>query len=490
MSLVALNYDNIAYEMINKKIQQNFNKKQYFEYLISVFNHNVILNRLKVFSPDTKTYQSKPQIDLEEKYDGFPPNIRTAIKPIYEILNFSAINQYYATISTAREKKEKQKKSIESGGFSFDNEACRYSIEHINFLKFVLGNCILLETDAAFRKINLEFIKIAIDRQVEKRPSTMNRYEIFAAIKYLNENELNEILTPFRDHKSKRKATFQLTEENINWLISQVLPNLLNRKSKRNIFDQSESYIVNAITILHVSKLSNEQADKLLLLLRNYIIKAHPNNDFYKVLNRYMFIPYYLHKTTFSENIVRELLNTIINKYIHKNNVYMDMVITGNQIPNLFNYCSENKIKFENKKLLLNFLKFIKQKEISEQISISAYFLTALWVIADDDVKKSIITYFNKLNLVDCENTEKCCMFNLIRLRYKIITIDDFDFEYLNGHLDHELSSNSHSIRFNNFDDIIRQQANEYDEKYFEKTIKLLDLLKQKEEKIKISSII
>lgn len=397
-----------AFELIEKTILQCLKQKNYTLLFISMFNKNVLLRKLKYgFNQNRNKYNDIEEYNLEEKFSELPKNLQKVVKPIYYFLNEDYLYKYAYKTSEDLRKKEESKKTIESGGFVFNSNITESSSKHKNLISFVLRNGIMIENYNEFRSINKYFLKIAIIRQIQQEQTIFNKTELFSAIKYISNKELKHLLIEFYKYDSDLKGKFEISVSDKNWLISKVLINIVDKYiESKSAFNKFEQYLENLIFLLSLTKLTDEEINKLLNAFNTIINKAKNTIGIYQSINLFLGNQYNLYSASINEDSLIDLIKTIINKFVYKQyNGHDFHAITRNEIYNLYGYAKEKNAIFKDEKLIDKLIAACNELSIDEQLNISQSFLLSIFDIASEKIKTKIKEYM--LNLKPDKAKEK-----------------------------------------------------------------------------------
>ena len=382
-----------AFEIIEKTISQCLKQKNYTLLFISMFNKNVLLSNLKYgLNQDGDEYKDIEEYNLEEKFNELPKDLQKALKPIYDFINADYLYRFAYKISEELRKKEESKKTIESGGFVFNSNITELSSKHKNFISFVLRNGIMIENYGEFKSINKYFLKISVIRQIQQEKTEFNKTELFSAIKYLSNKELKHLLIEFYKYDSNLKGKFEISGHNKEWLISEVLINIVNEYIKsKNVFNNFEKYLENLIFLLSLTKHTDNEINKILSAFNNIIDKSNNSIGIYQSINLFLGNQYNLYNTEINENSLLNLIKTIINKFVYKQyNGHDFHAITRNDISNLYGYAKEKHAIFKDEQLIDKLISSSKELSIDEQLNISGTFILSIYDVASEQIKSKL----------------------------------------------------------------------------------------------------
>jgi len=471
-----------AFAYSDRMLQLTFMKGQYLRHFIAAFNRNAILHRLKYSLSFHEKYKNMKELDLEKKFESFPPALQTAIKPVYEILNYSALYKYKETVSQLQLDVQKAKNTVLHGGFTVNNSAHRYKTEHINLIGFVLGNDLMLEYDNSFLKINHDFIKITLDRQIQMDYTTLTQLEFFCCIKYFSKDELKNLFIDFYQNDSSRKGTFRIGDKNLQWLISIVLHNLLISFKKMDLErDCSEKYFSNLLFILSLSPLSDEQINEIMMQINKALERIHPCLDFFDCINEFVGAQYFLYKKSFSANQLWKFHDILLTRFVRsKISGYECEVLRNGRMYSIYNNLISSSYFYQNGKLVDRVISIISQFKIVDQISWAKVLMINLYIASIPKIKIRIKEYllgilYEYSNSREFEHEQGIeHEFALQLIRFKILDVKDYDLTRLNLFLNGYLSSSSWSSTIDVINKIVHLFPVRVQKQTFAETIKLL----------------
>lgn len=369
-------------------------ERNYTFLFIAMFNRNILLRRLKFsIGVNREKYQEIKEYDLKERYYKLPKIHRLATQPIYEFVDFSKIYKYAYTVSEHLKETEDSKRTIESGGVVLNSNIYQFSSKHENIVNFILRNKIMLENHKEYRVINKYFIEISILRQIQKDYTSLSKTEIYSCIKFLEHKEIKQIFNDFYNNKEQcENKKLTITEEDKNWLVNVVLPNIVNESlSANDLLNNDDSHLKNILFILSLIRLSDGEIDSIFKLLKIIIFTGNNSIDTFQSVNLFLGIQYNLYGMIIKEETIVEIIEGIIEKIIYKKyNGYFYHAITSNSFSNLYGYAQESKVILNNTKLISRLLDEVDSYDINDKMSIFQRFILKLHDLGSDDIKNTI----------------------------------------------------------------------------------------------------
>lgn len=405
-----LNMIEQSYALYKEAVRMSLKSKNFVLLLISMFNKNSTLQYLKRSIRDGlyDKYWNVEKDNIDEKYNDMPRDTQKIIQPIYDFVNFTYLyRKLFQSIQKLKEK-EKSRDTIQGGGFVFNSETTSNYIDHLNLILFVLKNNLIIERYNEFRTINENYINIALIRQIQNQEVKLNRIELYAAIKYVNHEDLQNL---FKDFLSKNKGNsnrrFLISKEDQDWLII-----LLKNTTKLN--DQYKSYFENIVFLLSLSRLENNIHSEVLSIT---ISSIHSLNNFlslFNSINNFLGLQFSLYKAEIDSKLLLRIIEAVLNKFIfNKISPIVFHTITSNPFYNLYGYIEKNKSLFDNDSLTKKFLLQIDSFSIHDKANIIEHFLLDLYRISSKSVQKEIKDFALKIKFP------------------KIINIDEYDYDLL-----------------------------------------------------------
>lgn len=432
------NYEN-AYNTLEKVITLCLKQRNYTQLFLSMFNKNLLLQGLKYSftSNNRDKYQYIKEYDLAEKFYNLPKDLQIALQPIYDFVNFDYLYKSAFKVSSELKEKEDKNKIIEQGGMVFKRNELKTALKHKNLVAFSLKNKMMLEHRVEYKTINKYFIKIAIIIQAQSEHTSLNKIELYSCIKFIDNKELGVLFEKFYANDSDKKTNLKIFDENTEWLIEKVLPNLgrLFRKSN-NIINNHEEYLKNVIFILSLVSLEQEQIEKIMSIFLEIISEAKNTIGVYESINQFLGMQYDLFESKINNEVLIKLIEVIINKLVcDKYNGFDYHAITRNSIYNLYGYARENKTVFNNKDLVSRLLLKLKIFDIREKTKISQSLLLSIYDISNRAIQNDIKQFLLDINLQQEDDIEEYIVFELSLVAYKIKEFDNGVIDKLNKYM-------------------------------------------------------
>ena len=439
-----------SYELTEKTISICLKQRNYSQLFIAFYNKNILIDLINFTSSEIiNSLKRFKKQNIELKFNELPKDSQVALKPILDFLNSCYMYRYAFNISTDLRKTEKSKRIIESGGIVYDTDISRYSIKHFNLIQFIYSNKIMIENTTQYKVIMKYFVEIAIIRQIQKKEIHLNKTELYSAIKYIERKDLMILLGDFYRVDSQRKGNFSISSENKKWLIDIVLNNLCKSfiESKK-VTDNISNYFENLIFLLSLTKLSNEELENILLIIKDVFGKARNTFGIYESINLFFGIQYNLFNTQIDKTLLLKLIKTILFKFVNKQYNGFDFhAMRTNAMYYLYDYSKAMNVIFDDLELIEKLIFELKSLNINDQVSISQALLLNLYDISTEEIGLIIKKYVLSINNDKSLQKDDLLEFKLILLIHDFTELTDDVENNLNTLIDYYENSNSFSSR-------------------------------------------
>lgn len=473
-----------AYNILEELIIICMRQRNYTQLFLSMFNRNLLLQRLKysLIGNSREKFQSVKEYNLKEKFNNLPKDLQNALDPIYYFINFDYLYKYAFNTSSELKKKQEAQRTIENGGIIFHNNGTESSLKHINLISFLIQNKIMIDDYIEFKTINKYFVEISIIRQTQNDYISLNKFELYSCIKYIDNKELEPLFKKFYTHNSDKQYIFKITDENKEWLIEKVLPNLGSLFAKaQDISNNHEDHLKNVIFLLSLIKMNNEQLEKSMRMFLDIITEAKNTIDIYRTINKFLGVQYNLFKSEINDELLINFIEMIIKKLAYKTYKGYDYhAITSNSIDNLYGYAKESKAIFTNKSLVTRLILELKNITVKEKIDISQSLLLSLYDISSSDIQNEIKEFILNINLQEENQTENYLVFELLLIIKEFKTFDNKIIsrleQYMKQYEDGNLFSSILYTFQNQLDYLIKNMSYEQFKSILEKTNKAIEI--------------
>jgi hypothetical protein len=402
--LYNLNKIEKSYNLMEKIIEITASANDHVNLFIALFNRNILLRRLKYDLDYKDKYTHIEECDMESRYNNLTSQLKISIGPVYSFLNFSEIYKYLHLSIDELDHIRKHKRSIDSGGFVYSSNIYKFSGQHINLMNFVMSNKIMIENFQEFKKINRNFVEIALLRQTQKEDTIFTRPEIYACIRYFDIDELKLLLLDFYTEESKKTGTFKLEKCNKDWLIETVLKNCMDQYLIDNdiLYSPFPSYIDKIIFILSIIELSDDDYNNIFSFINNLISRKSNGIILFQSINLFLGLQHRIFNKQIEKKIFIDILETLMNKIIdEKINGYEFMALSRNYLSNLYGYASIAGVIFENNDIVDKLFASISEYEPESKLDLIQNFILNIYQISNDSLKDTIKNYILSFTIDD-----------------------------------------------------------------------------------------
>lgn len=402
------------------------NNKNYIEMFLNFYNSNIILESLKIIHHEK--YKDDELYDINQKFLELKESIREQLEPLlFMVRDDNYLYKYMYDVKIFHENRQKQVKTIQNGGMSFSNNETEARQKHKNLLYFVNNNFLCVDIYDDFKNLQIEYLKTTLTRQFRNDYKTLEKFELYTCIKYINTKELKNIFDTYLSKDSNDYKKFRLNDDEANYLINLLnsLTSILENISDMYQVQKFETYWVNT---LYLISLSNYPNVKTIVEIFTKVLKIRSSINIYKEINLFLRIQKYIFQLNINNQILFSLLEIAVNKIITSNYNGWDLHLFERNT--LLNYLLDEKEenKYSNLELINSLLKSLKNFDYKTQVNISKYFLLNIYDVSDESIQNSIKAFLMDLNFDTIEIVD-ILEFKLLLLSRDLITYDDFDFE-------------------------------------------------------------
>ena len=402
------------------------NNKNYIEMFLNFYNSNIILESLKIIHHEK--YKDDELYDINQKFLELKESIREQLEPLlFMVRDDNYLYKYMYDVKIFHENRQKQVKTIQNGGMSFSNNETEARQKHKNLLYFVNNNFLCVDIYDDFKNLQIEYLKTTLTRQFRNDYKTLEKFELYTCIKYINTKELKNIFDTYLSKDSNDYKKFRLNDDEANYLINLLnsLTSILENISDMYQVQKFETYWVNT---LYLISLSNYPNVKTIVEIFTKVLKIRSSINIYKEINLFLRIQKYIFQLNINNQILFSLLEIAVNKIITSNYNGWDLHLFERNT--LLNYLLDEKEenKYSNLELINSLLKSLKIFDYKTQVNISKYFLLNIYDVSDESIQNSIKAFLMDLNFDTIEIVD-ILEFKLLLLSRDLITYDDFDFE-------------------------------------------------------------
>ncbi len=442
-----------AYMAYKKLIISAKNNKNYIEMFLNFYNSNIILESLKILHHEE--YKDDELYDINQKFLELKQSIREQLEPLlFMVKDDNYLYKYMYDVKIFHENRQKQVKTIQNGGMSFSNNETEARQKHKNLLYFVNNNFLCVDIYDDFKNLQIEYIKTTLTRQFRNDYKTLEKFEFYTCIKYIEIKKLKNIFDIYLSKDSNDFKKFRLNDDEANYLINLLnsLTSILENISDMYQVQKFETYWVNT---LYLISLSNYPDIKTIVDIFTKVLKIRSSINIYREINLFLRIQKYIFESDINNQMLFSLLEIAINKIITSNYNGWDLHLLERNT--LLNYLLDEKEenKYSNLELINSLLKSLKNFDYKTQVNISKYFLLNIHDVSDESIQNSIKAFLMDLNFDTIEIVD-ILEFKLLLLSRDLITYDDFDFkEKINKFIEPYLDGKSFSLALSQVNNLL-----------------------------------
>jgi hypothetical protein len=290
----------------------------------------------------------------------------------------------------------------------------------------------MVEDYSELKKINRNFVEIALLRQTQNEKVILTRPEIYSCVRYLDINELKLILQEYHQEDSKKTGTFDLEEDDKDWLINTVLKNCVeNYFYDNNLLNTSFSaYIEKILFILSIIKLSDIDNKNIFSLLKRMLSEKSNMINLFQSINLFLELQYRIYKAHIDKQIFIDSIETLINKMVDgRMNGYELIAVSENYLSNLYGYASISNAIFDNAGIINKLLADLSEYDPELRLDIIQNFIFLIYQISNTEIKNIIENYVSSLKINDNIPLYKRVIYNnaLIILSFKEFTKENHE---------------------------------------------------------------
>jgi hypothetical protein len=381
--------------LLDEMITECRTRRQWTLLFIAMLNKNIIIRHLK-FNLFLHKYALLKEYNLVEEYKKLPEEIKMAVEPIYNFLQFNDLYKLFFSLSKDLTEKEGHIKTKKSGGLVFGSDGGKISKQQENLLRFVIGNKIMIENYLEYRDIHRKILLIRFTEQALSNKIEMNRIELYTAIKYLDNKALKELFKECSpDIEKNIRKELILNSEDEKWLVDIVFTNISDQYiNTKNVFSSIENYLLNTLFIMSLINFSKSKIDFILDRINSIV--AHTGNliSVYEGIEIFLGLQYSLFSPNFDGNLFVKIIGSVIRKIIKREWNFHERysLITGG-LRNVFGYAREQKAIFDDEKAIKQIILEISDFNEIEKKEIISSILLNIFLIGTDKIKEIIKEY-------------------------------------------------------------------------------------------------
>ncbi|ELN1676025.1 hypothetical protein Q1G96_003918, partial [Salmonella enterica subsp. enterica serovar Uganda] len=399
-----LNKYDEAYSIIEEELSEEIRQKDYANILISLFNQNIILNRLKYdFSSNREKYSTLEENKIHELYDNLPRNIKKTVSVIYDLVTFDYLLNLHYTVSSLLTKYSDIRKR--NTRLLIDGDLHKTEFLFENLIIFVLKNGCLIDVYKEFKDIIRKFIEIKIIKDSDKSEISLTKLELYSCIKYVDNKTLSLILKK----EDKKLLALSVQPKELDWLINTALQNLAKSYSKfSRAFNPIEGKLINALKLLSLIKVTTEQDSIVLKTLNDTLKSSYHNLAFYDAISDYIVLRYNSQSEISSTDGIKTLIDTILDKLISRNlGGYEVIAIVNRGLTNIFSVAERLGINIKDDSKVDKLLHEISSYTNADRARAAETILYDLYRISTEQNREKIKSFIENTSTTDFSEERK-----------------------------------------------------------------------------------
>jgi len=358
---------------------------------ISMLNKNIIIKHLKDYQYKDK-YEAINEYDLKSEYEKLPAEIQSIVAPIYNFLEFNDLYQLFFTITRDLSTKESHVETIKKGGIVYGSDGGKNYFQQENLLYFVINNKIMIENYVEYKDIHKNIISILLTEQAFSKEIKMNRIQLYAAIKYVKNQELIKLLECCFYNNTDPCKELKISDENKKWLVDNVYHNL-SEYYISNDFDSSsfENYLLNSLFILSIIKFEKSIIDSILSYFLKIMERSRNSMYIYQGINSFLGIQFNLFSTEIDADYFLRIIELVIRKIINRElNGFEYRSFIGGSLSNIFGYAQKQNTIYNNENDIKQIILEISNYDTNEKREIISSILLNIYSIGTEKIKNLI----------------------------------------------------------------------------------------------------
>lgn len=387
-------HNELAYMASEDLIAYDLKLKNYASLLLTLFNQNVILHRLKYGLSSNEKYNDIESNNILEIFEGFPRKIRRSTSMVLELVNFNYLFNFNYTIDSLLVKAKDRENS--NSLFSWDSDEFKPEFLHMNLVNFVMKNGFLIDVYKEFRYAINKFIQIIITKQKKEDCITLKKEELFSCIKYIESKKLREY---FKNKRNKSYLSLEVCDDDARWLVERVFLNLTESYiADSKFYSKSDDYIVKLLFLFSNSKeIENHKSPvydiviKLLSHNANSIQLIEAIEDFITLgFNRLLL--------NYNKGFVEKVINLIVAKLAEwKINGSEKITFITKGVQNIFFVANELKITYKDKDTTKALMTQLSKLNDDDKVRSVETIIYELYLIASAQVKTILVEYVKSI---------------------------------------------------------------------------------------------
>lgn len=363
-------------------------EKNFLWLLIAKFNWNV-LRGVQIFRNISLV---QGQYHLQEDYLRFPDAAKPYAKLLLDFLDFSAVYREVYRSS-------KDLKTIESSTF-INPTFISPNVSHKHFIDFTLSNFIFFEHYDECKSIHRNYIEIAVKEGRRSGSVSLERFQLFACIRYLSKKDIQKIFADFFEVKKDRRR-FEISEKDRAWILTTVLPNIqegLHGWVSDGMTSKYESYFSNALQLLSISSLKKSEVTQILAFIKGVVEREKVTFVIFEAFNSFLEGQLKRDCTNFKGENLIEIVELLLQRVmIYGNSPCVEEIGLPLAYP-LWSATSLCGHKFNDEKLIAQVLNWVNLKSNWARASFVVRVVLTIYQYSTPTVKREIKTFCRNLD--------------------------------------------------------------------------------------------
>jgi hypothetical protein len=403
----------IVYEKLidkyNTKIYQKLKNKEFYKAIISMFNVDLIMRKVR-FNMEIEFDSQRKFDNLEtnwrNKLDLYPASVKRHLKGLYEFLNFDLLYKFYHDATNEFTNIEKN--------YLINTNNYRSNDRSLQVLRFFILNEIMIDEYSIFSDLMKIYVELKFRLMIKNNKSDTNVYQfplsntqsieehdLFILVKYFKFKKLYELIHSILEYYESSGSYIDCAEHT-QYLLT-TFENLVSLYdgSRTGIFsDTIGKAITNLILVNSLIEWKSEDLDRLVKLISLSFINENLPSDAYKALNKFIYYNFKLFNI--SSEKTKNLLDIPLRNILSRGLNALEFHSVSNDLGNLFGILAETDIKYENDILISQVIGSLKPiEDVSYQRKISKNILVKYLYIVNKKTVNKIHKYINSIRLKD-----------------------------------------------------------------------------------------
>lgn len=406
----------IVYEKLidkyNSEIYQNLKNKEFYKAIISMFNVDLMMKKIR--------FNMEIEFDSQRKFDNletnwrnklnlYPASVKRHLQGLYEFLNFDLLYKFYHDVNNEFANIEKN--------YVFNSNEYRSNDRSLQVLRFFILNGIMIDEYGIFRDLIKLYAELKFRLMIRNNKSetdifhiplsnthNIEEHDLFILVKYFEFKKLYELIHNILEYYESSDSYIDCAGHT-QYLLT-TFENLVSLydNSRIGIFsDIVGKAITNLILVNSLIEWKGEELDKLVKLISLIFMNKSLPSDAYKALNKFIYYNFKLFNI--SSEKIKNILDIPLRKILSGGLNALEFHSVSNDLGNLFGILAETDIKYENNILISQVIGSLKPiEDVSYQRKISKNVLIKYLYIVDQDTVFKLHEYINSIRLKSWSN--------------------------------------------------------------------------------------